>query len=131
MSKQYPTLAEIKAVADDRIEVWNDTECMCYRADPIEGFTVEDLHGLVAVYGDYSAAEMREARKDLMDRLEDAEVAPCDPTNENCQSSGCFAVCEIDGCNEKAEELNPKYKRCPEHFTDSHKRWLAGRGYTY
>lgn len=125
---RYPTMKQIREAADDALTIWRDDECGCYRADTKDGFTVEDLHGLVSVYADGSKREMGEARKDLLDRLEDAEIAPCDPENENCQSNGCFTLCDFDGCEEKAEEMNPQRCRCINHCSAEHQRWLRTMG---
>lgn len=84
-----PTMAQIRKIADKRLTIWNDYCCSCYRADPDDGYTIEDLHGLVAVYDDTSAAEMADARRDLFERLSGVECEPCDRGNVNCDSE-CF-----------------------------------------
>jgi len=127
----YPTLKQIQEVADDHLIIWDDLECDCYRADTKDGWTVDELHGFCHYYGVMHGVTKGQARKDLLDRLEESEVAPCDPDNENCQDNGCFTLCDTEGCEEKAEEFGPRHKRCRAHFTEDYKKWLTAMGYTY
>lgn len=130
MKKRYPTLAQIRAVADDKLTIWRDDDTGCYRADPVDGFTIEDMHGFCVPYADGSRQEMGEAREYLLDRLEDAEIAPCEAENPNCQSNGCFTLCDVLGCFSKAWEMNPKRCRCSEHQSEEHRAWSETMGIT-
>lgn len=78
------TLAQIRKAAPAGVEVWNDEDCICYRADAPAGFhfSADGLHGYIAVY--CYRSEMADARADLLDRVTGAELEPCSDDNENC-----------------------------------------------
>jgi hypothetical protein len=78
------SLADLRRAAPDQVTVWNDTDCWCYRADPIDGYTIDGLHGFCHPYGNLAGGVTRaEAKADLLDRLADVDIERCAEGNSN------------------------------------------------